>query len=51
MLGCTLAVLLIAAGVSNGGRVQKENLQLPSDALQNRETVRSIFNVSYTAYK
>lgn len=51
MLGCTLGVLLAAAALSNGGKVQKDNLQLPSDALENRETVKSIFNVSYTAYK
>ncbi|KAL4079416.1 glycoside hydrolase family 47 protein [Scleroderma citrinum] len=47
----TLAVLLAGAALSNAGRVQKENLQLPSDALVHRETVKGIFNDSYTAYK
>jgi len=51
MLGCTLVVLLAAVALSNGGEVQKNNLQLPSDALENREMVKSIFNVSYTAYR
>lgn len=51
MFGRVLVVLLTAAALSHGGKVQKDNLQLPSDALQNRETVKSMFNVSYTAYK
>jgi len=51
MFGRVLVVLLTAAALSKGGKVQKDNLQLPSDALQYRETVKSIFNASYTAYK
>ncbi|KAL4079415.1 glycoside hydrolase family 47 protein [Scleroderma citrinum] len=46
-----LVVLLTAVALSSAGRVQKENIQLPSDALMHRETVKGIFSNSYMAYK
>lgn len=45
-----LVLAFIAARV-NGGPVQAANLTLPSTAATHQQTVVSLFNVSYEAYK
>ena len=44
-------VLAFGAVLVNGESVQLSGLQLPSTAAAHRETVVSLFNVSYEAYQ